>query len=116
MPVPPLKQLFTLHEVAVATTFAISTLYRYAALDLIKLVRIGSRTFMTAEELDRLVTGQIDLDTLPIIASLRRRFDRVIVVSMVERPTRIPVHPGLTIIEARTADEVAHRWNTGVAR
>ena len=61
MPVPPLKQLFTLHEVAVATTFAISTLYRYAALDLVKLVRIGSRTFMTAEELDRLVTGQIDL-------------------------------------------------------
>jgi hypothetical protein len=45
----------------VATPFAISTLYRYAALDLIKLVHIGSRTFMTAEELDRLVTGQIDL-------------------------------------------------------
>jgi uncharacterized protein (DUF58 family) len=62
------------------------------------------------------VTGQIDLATLPMIAALRRRFDRVIVVSMVERPTTIPVHPGLTIIEARTADEVAHRWNTGVAR
>ena len=64
MPVPKAsqpKRLFTLHEVKVATTFAISTLYRYAALDLIKLVHIGSRTFMTAEELDRLVTGQIDL-------------------------------------------------------
>jgi uncharacterized protein (DUF58 family) len=62
------------------------------------------------------VTGQIDLATLPMIAALRRRFDRVIVVSMVEQPMRIPVHPGLTIIEGRTADEVAHRWNTGVAR
>jgi uncharacterized protein (DUF58 family) len=62
------------------------------------------------------VTGQIDLETLPMIAALRRRFDRVIVVSLVERPVRIPVHPGLTIIEARSADEVAHRWNTGVAR
>jgi hypothetical protein len=62
------------------------------------------------------VTGQIDLGALPMIAALRRRFDRVIVVSIVEQPTRIPVHPGLTIIQARTADEVAHRWNTGVAR
>ena len=64
MPVPKASQpklLFTLREVTVATTIAISTLYRYAALDLIKLVRIGSRTYMTAEELDRLVTGQIDL-------------------------------------------------------
>jgi hypothetical protein len=64
MPVPkasPPKRLFTLHEVKAATTIAISTLYRYAALDLIKLVHIGSRTYMTAEELDRLVTGQIVL-------------------------------------------------------
>jgi hypothetical protein len=61
MPVPPLKRLFTLDEVEVATTFARPTLYRWEALDLIKLVRIGSRTFMTAEELDRLVTGQIVL-------------------------------------------------------
>jgi hypothetical protein len=61
MPVPPLTRLFTLREVAEATPFAISTLYRYAALDLIKLVHIGSRTFMTAEELDRLLTGQIVL-------------------------------------------------------
>lgn len=62
------------------------------------------------------VTGQVDLDTLPMVAALRRRFDRVTVISMVERPSRVPVHPGLTIIEARTADEVAVRWNSGVAR
>ena len=64
MPVPkapPFKRLFTLHEVEVATTIARSTLYRYEALDLIEFVRLGSRTYMTAEELDRLVTGRIDL-------------------------------------------------------
>jgi uncharacterized protein (DUF58 family) len=62
------------------------------------------------------VTGKIDLDTLPMIAALRRRFDRVVVVSMVSQPTRVPVHPGLTIVEAATADELVQRWNTGVAR
>lgn len=62
------------------------------------------------------VTGQIDLDTLPVISALRRRFDRVIAVSMVGRPTRLPVHPGLTIVEAATVDELVNRWNGGVAR
>jgi uncharacterized protein (DUF58 family) len=62
------------------------------------------------------VTCQLDLDSLPMIAALRRRFDRVVVVSMVEAPGRVPVHPGLTIIQSRTTDEVAQRWNSGVAR
>lgn len=62
------------------------------------------------------VTGRVDPESLPMVAALRRRFDRVTVISMVESPSRVPVHPGLTIIEARTADEAAHRWNTGVAR
>jgi uncharacterized protein (DUF58 family) len=62
------------------------------------------------------VTGQIDLARVPMIASLRRRFDRVIVVALVHQPIQVPVHPGLTIVEAATADELAHRWNTGVAR
>jgi uncharacterized protein (DUF58 family) len=62
------------------------------------------------------VTGQIDLGALPMIAALRRRFDRVIAVSMVPRPMRVPVHPGLTIVEAATVDELVHRWNNGVAR
>jgi uncharacterized protein (DUF58 family) len=62
------------------------------------------------------VMGKIDLDTLPMIAALRRRFDRVVVVSMVGHSSRVPVHPGLTIVEASTADELVHRWNTAVAR
>jgi uncharacterized protein (DUF58 family) len=62
------------------------------------------------------VMGKIDLDALPMIAALRRRFDRVVVVSMVAQSTRVPVHPGLTIVEASTADELLQRWNTAVAR
>jgi len=62
------------------------------------------------------VVGKIDLEVLPMIAALRRRFDRVVVVSMVGQSTRVPVHPGLTVVEASTADELVQRWNTGVAR
>jgi uncharacterized protein (DUF58 family) len=62
------------------------------------------------------VTGRLDPDSLPMIAALRRRFDRVIVTSIVSRPMRVPVHPGLTIVAAGSADELVQAWNTGVAR
>ena len=62
------------------------------------------------------VTGRLDLDSLPMIAALRRRFDRVIVTSIVSRAGRMPVHPGLTIVAAGSAAELAQAWNTGVAR
>ncbi len=62
------------------------------------------------------VTGRVDAGNLPTIAALRRRFDRVIVVGLVDRPGRAPLHPGLTVLEASTADEVALRWNTVLAR
>jgi uncharacterized protein (DUF58 family) len=62
------------------------------------------------------VTGQPDLDSLPLIAASRRRFDRVIAIAMVAHPGRTPLHPGLTVIEASTADEVVLRWNSGVSR
>lgn len=62
------------------------------------------------------VTGRVDTGNLPTIAALRRRFDRVIVVGLVDRPGRAPLHPGLTVLEASTADEVALRWNTVLAR
>ena len=51
-----------------------------------------------------------------MIAALRRRFDRVIVTAIVARPGRVPVHPGLTVVAARSADELATAWNTRVAR
>ncbi len=62
------------------------------------------------------VTGRIDGDQLPAIAALRRRFDRVIVTSIVARPGRLPEHPGLTVVAARSAAELAQTWNTRVAR
>jgi uncharacterized protein (DUF58 family) len=62
------------------------------------------------------VTGRIDLDSLPLAAALSRRFDRVIVAAMVTRPVRVPVHPGLTVVTASSADELARAWNGGVAR
>jgi uncharacterized protein (DUF58 family) len=62
------------------------------------------------------VTGRLDLKTLPMIAALRRRFDRVVVVSMVPEATPMPVHPGLAIVTARSAQELAQAWNTGVTR
>jgi hypothetical protein len=58
---PPLKRLYDLDEVVIATTFSRPTIYRWKKLGLIELVEVASRTFMTAEELDRLVTGQIKL-------------------------------------------------------
>jgi uncharacterized protein (DUF58 family) len=62
------------------------------------------------------VTGKLEPENVPTIAALRRRFDRVIVVSMVARTARTPIHPGLTIVEAATAVGLVHRWNTGVSR
>ncbi len=62
------------------------------------------------------VTGRIDASVLPDISALRRRFDRVIVVSLVDRPGRVPAHQGLVVVEAASVDEVARRWNTVVVR
>jgi uncharacterized protein (DUF58 family) len=63
------------------------------------------------------VTGVLDLDDLPYVANLRRRFERLVVVSLdTERPTgrkaTPPVRfPGVRIIVASDADEVCAAWN-----
>ena len=62
------------------------------------------------------VTGRISAGTLPAVSPLRRRFDRVIVVSLVDRPGPAPAHPGLTVVEASGAEELAVRWNSVIAR
>lgn len=62
------------------------------------------------------VTGRLDPAGLPTAAALRRRFDRVIVVSVVDRPTRVPLYPGLVVVEVSGADELARRWNAGLYR
>lgn len=61
------------------------------------------------------VTGRLDLTSLPTIASLRRRFDRVLVASIVSRPQRVPAYPGVAVFVAPNADQLARAWNTRVA-
>ena len=57
------------------------------------------------------VTGVLDRDDLPYVAALRRRFERLVVVSIDdEREHPAPVRfPGVRVIVARDADEVACR-------
>ena len=62
------------------------------------------------------VTGRLHLDSLPAIAACRRRFDRVIAVSLVSGPARPPADPGVTVLAAANADGVAQAWNSRVAR
>ena len=62
------------------------------------------------------VTGRVDVGDLPAVTALRRRFDRVIVLSMVDRTGPVPGHPGITLLEASTAAEAALRWNAVVVR
>jgi uncharacterized protein (DUF58 family) len=62
------------------------------------------------------VTGMLELESLPAIATLSRRFDHVIVVSVVPRATLVPTYPGVDVLVATTADELAQTWDSGVAR
>jgi uncharacterized protein (DUF58 family) len=62
------------------------------------------------------VTGAVQLDALPEVAALRRRFDQVILASLVPRPAPAPLYPGLTILVATNADEMAEAWEAQVAK
>jgi uncharacterized protein (DUF58 family) len=62
------------------------------------------------------VTGILGPDDLPPIAALSRRFDHVIVASLVPRPMAAPAFPGVTVLVARTASELAEAWDHQVAR
>ena len=62
------------------------------------------------------VTGVVEPSVLPDVAALRRRFDRVIAVSIAQRRVQVPIHPGLTVVAASSAEELARTWNTRVAR
>ena len=59
------------------------------------------------------VTGVLDRDDLPYVAALRRRFERLVVVSLdTEHDHPAPVRfPGVRVIVARDADEVGAAWN-----
>ncbi|WP_375478902.1 DUF58 domain-containing protein [uncultured Jatrophihabitans sp.] len=58
------------------------------------------------------VTGEIEPRDLPAVAALRRRFDRLVVVSIDPEDHRAPVEfPGVRVIVAPDADTAAAAWN-----
>ena len=62
------------------------------------------------------ITGEIDRGDLPYVAALRRRYDRLVVVSVDPQRGRVPRFPGLRIIVGADADEVALAWNLSTVR
>ena len=62
------------------------------------------------------VTGVLEVGDLPYVAALRRRFERLVVISIdTERTHSAPVRfPGVRVIVAADADEVAAAWNVSV--
>jgi len=62
------------------------------------------------------VTGALELESLPAIAALTRRFDHVIVASLVPRPAPAPVYPGVSILVATSADDLAQAWDSWATR
>lgn len=60
------------------------------------------------------VTGELDRAELPYVAALRRRFDRLVVIS-VDNEAREPIEfPGVRVIVGKDADEVRAAWNQQV--
>jgi uncharacterized protein (DUF58 family) len=60
------------------------------------------------------VTGELDPAELPSIAGLRRRFDRLVVIS-VDPEQRAPIDfPGVRVIIGKDADDVVAAWNLQV--
>ncbi|MBV9592590.1 MAG: hypothetical protein JO147_02140 [Actinobacteria bacterium] len=57
------------------------------------------------------VTGILDSTDLPYVATLRRRFDRLVVVSISEELTVPLTFPGVRIITAADAESAAAAWN-----
>ena len=62
------------------------------------------------------VTGMLEVDSLPAVALLSRRFDHLVVASLVPRPVPAPAYPGVSVLVATTADGLAHAWDNWVAR
>jgi uncharacterized protein (DUF58 family) len=60
------------------------------------------------------VTGEIDAADLPYLAALRRRFDRLMLVSLDIEHRSMPEFAGVQVIVARDADEVRVAWNLGI--
>lgn len=57
------------------------------------------------------VTGVLDTGNLPYVTALRRRFDRLVVVSIDPDRATPPHFPGVRVIAAADADEACSAWN-----
>jgi len=62
------------------------------------------------------VTGMLDVADLPAVSSLRRRFQRCIVLSLSPRPTPPLAYPGVAVLSGTTSDDLLGAWNLEVAR
>ena len=60
------------------------------------------------------VTGTIDPTDLPYVGSLRRRFERLVVVSIDPDGTAPAEFPGVRVIVAADADTACAAWNLGI--
>lgn len=60
------------------------------------------------------VTGVLDHGDLPYVTALRRRFDRLVVVSVDPERPKAPNFPGIRVIVAADADEACAAWNLQV--
>jgi uncharacterized protein (DUF58 family) len=60
------------------------------------------------------VTGPLAEEELPRIASMKQRFQRVVVVSVVPEPTTAPLFPGIRVVCGTSGEELADLWNVGV--
>ena len=60
------------------------------------------------------ITGVLDRSDLPYVTPLRRRFDRLVVVSIDPDNPPAPHFPGVRVIVAPDADAVAAAWNLQV--
>jgi hypothetical protein len=60
------------------------------------------------------VTGELDPADLPYVAALRRRFDRLLVISL-DPERKAPIDfPGVRVIIGKDADDVSAAWNQQV--
>src|SRR5579875_2622464 len=60
------------------------------------------------------VTGEVDPADLPYLAALRRRYDRLVLVTIDTEHRALPDFPGVQIVRASTADEAQTAWNLAV--
>jgi uncharacterized protein (DUF58 family) len=60
------------------------------------------------------VTGELDPTTLPYVAALRRRFERLVVISVDDRPHGQVGFPGVRVIVAADGEAARAGWNLAV--